>query len=75
VADVHATKITTLYAGLVVALLAMSASAKLENLDARWSDYAKQMDSFEPAYTFPHSTCFKAAALQYDLPETPARVT
>ncbi|HSG97494.1 MAG TPA: lytic transglycosylase domain-containing protein [Woeseiaceae bacterium] len=66
----RATKIRTLCAGLVVALLAMSASAKLENLDARWSDYAQQKDSFEPAYTFPHSTCFKAAALRYDLPET-----
>ncbi len=26
--------------------------------------------TLEPAYRFPYSTCFKAAALQYDLPET-----
>ena len=66
----RSTRITILFAGVVAALLAMTASAKVENLDAKWSDYAKYESTFEPAYTFPHATCFKAAALQYDLPET-----
>ena len=55
---------------LALTLLAASATAKLDDLDARWADYTRQQASYEPAYTFPHSTCFKAAAIQYDLPET-----
>ena len=51
-------------------LLAAAAGAARQDLDAQWSAYASSQTSLEPAYRFPHSTCFKAAALQYDLPET-----
>jgi len=50
--------------------LTMSAEAMRPDLDEQWRSYARSQGTVEPAYTFPHSTCFKAAALQYDLPET-----
>ena len=56
--------------GALLALSATAASATSQDLDAQWARYAQQQASAEPAYAFPHSTCFKAAALQYDLPET-----
>lgn len=54
------------------ALAASSVTAAVvrQDLDAQWKSYAHSQVTAEPAYTFPHSTCFKAAALQYDLPET-----
>jgi len=48
----------------------MTAAAVRQDLDAQWQTYAHNQVAAEPAYKFPHSTCFKAAALQYDLPET-----
>ena len=51
-------------------LLATAGHATRQDLGALWASYASTGASAEPAYTFPHSTCFKAAALQYDLPET-----
>ena len=55
------------------ALLAASTLAVAtvrQDLDAQWRSYAHNQVATEPAYKFPHSTCFKAAALQYELPET-----
>ena len=51
-------------------LFALTADAARQDLDAQWASYASAQTSLEPAYQFPYSTCFKAAALQYDLPET-----
>lgn len=54
----------------LLALFTITAFATSRDLDAQWARYAQQQAGIEPAYAFPHSTCFKAAALQYDLPET-----
>lgn len=52
-------------------ILAMTADANIEqDLDAAWRNYRSVQSDSEPAYTFPHSTCFSVAALEYDLPET-----
>ena len=51
-------------------LLAASSYAVRQDLDAAWAGYADSQANLEPAYQFPHATCFKAAALQYQLPET-----
>ena len=60
-----------LVAGLAVAaLLPALAFATRTDLDARWQDYLANRSDLAPAYRFPHATCFKAAALQYDLPES-----
>jgi len=48
----------------------ISTAAVRQDLDAQWRTYAHSQVTAEPAYKFPHATCFKAAALQYDLPET-----
>ena len=48
----------------------MSAGATRQDLEERWQEYSNSQTGLEPAYTFPHSTCFKTAALQYGLPET-----
>jgi len=50
--------------------VAFSAQATRPDLDAVWQDYTANQASLEPAYTFPHSTCFRVAALEYGLPES-----
>jgi len=54
----------------IALMTGLTAEAMLQDLNEQWRTYAQSQGTVEPAYTFPHSTCFKAAALQYDLPET-----
>ena len=58
----------------ILALLCLPGfvSASMDNaaLDAAWKNYAANQRHLEPAYQFPHATCFGVAALEYDLPET-----
>ena len=56
--------------GILLALYAMTAEATRQDLEARWQEYASSQTALEPAFKFPHATCFKAAALQYGLPES-----
>ena len=42
----------------------------MTNLEQSWQDYYSNHAQLEPAYRFPHSTCFGAAAIEHDLPET-----
>ena len=63
-------KIVILLGGLIFVLLAMTADASKVDLDSQWENYTRHLSANEPAYRFPHATCFKASALQYDLPET-----
>ncbi|MDH3303817.1 MAG: lytic transglycosylase domain-containing protein [Gammaproteobacteria bacterium] len=56
--------------GIVLMVLAYTAAAAKPDLDAAWQNYSANQTSLEPAYTFPHATCFSVAALQYDLPES-----
>lgn len=58
--------------GLLLALLAAPSWSSREDadFDIAWQRYLDTQRAIEPAYTFPHSTCFKAAALAYRLPET-----
>ena len=67
---VRLAKISIIAIGTLLTLFSMTADATIQDLDAQWARYAKQQTDVEPAYAFPHSTCFKAAALQYNLPET-----
>jgi hypothetical protein len=62
---------TGLVAGAMLVLsLVTSGHAKRQDLDSLWASYADQRAALPPAYTFPHATCFKAAALEHGLPET-----
>ena len=51
-------------------LLSLSAKASDESadFDSAWRNYTNSRTHLEPAYRFPHATCFGAAALAYDLP-------
>lgn len=59
-------------AGFVLSVFAMTAAATTghNNLDNAWRDYKTYQSAAEPAYKFPHATCFRIAALEYDLPES-----
>jgi hypothetical protein len=61
-----------LVVGLVTTFVTLSANAlsRHSELDASWRNYASTRTSSEPAYQFPHASCFRAAALQYDIPES-----
>ncbi|MCP4299840.1 MAG: lytic transglycosylase domain-containing protein [Gammaproteobacteria bacterium] len=63
-------KTTITVGGVVLILLALTAGASRPDLDAAWQTFSAQQTSLEPAYTFPHATCFRVAALEYDLPES-----
>lgn len=39
-------------------------------LDRAWRDYLMNDQNLQPSYRFPHTTCFRAAAAEHDLPET-----
>jgi hypothetical protein len=58
--------------GFITTFMALSANAlsRHNELDASWRNYASTRTSTEPAYQFPHASCFRAAASQYDLPES-----
>ena len=58
------------FVALILLAPATTSLAARQDLDTMWADYAGSRASLEPAFRFPHATCFKAAALQYDLPET-----
>ncbi len=51
-------------------VLALTADASRPDLDAAWQDYSTNQASLQPAYSFPHATCFRAASLAYGLPES-----
>lgn len=56
--------------GIILMVLPGSAGAAKPDFDAAWQNYSANQASLEPAYTFPHATCFSVAALEYDLPES-----
>jgi hypothetical protein len=68
----RSSRTSTLVVGLIIMFFALSANAltRHDELDASWRDYVSGAASIEPAYQFPHASCFRAAALQYDLPES-----
>ncbi len=57
-----------LLCALLAALPAAAGLARQQDLDAAWQDYADNLASFAPVYTFPHASCFNAAAAEYGLP-------
>ena len=58
--------------GLMLAVTTPDARATLAeaDLDSAWQHYLEAKTGVEPAFTFPHATCFDVAALEYDLPKT-----
>jgi hypothetical protein len=67
------TKSERVLRGLAVLLIALAAtglSAKDTDYDSAWQAYTASGARLEPAYRFPHATCFGTTAVQYELPET-----
>lgn len=57
--------------GSLLTVFAMTADANIEpNLDVAWRGFMNGNVAAEPAFRFPHATCFSVAALEHDLPET-----
>ncbi len=65
-------RVTSVFLTALALLLSAGATARDDavDFDSAWRSYALSRTHLEPAYRFPHSTCFGAAALQYDLPLT-----
>lgn len=63
-------RLLPIFAAIALLVFAMTAQAKTEDYDAAWRDYTVTKATLVPAYTFPYATCFKVAALEYDLPES-----
>ena len=58
---------------LLLACLAPGGAARAAaggDLDAAWRSYLETQAHVEPAYRFPHASCFAAAAIEHRLPET-----
>jgi hypothetical protein len=66
----HGRSFSSVLGGIVLTAFALSADAVRPDLESVWQDYSANQTSLEPAYTFPHSTCFRVAALEYGLPES-----
>ncbi len=62
------------FAGIALGLLCVVSAARAamddDALDSAWRQYAETGQHVEPAYRFPHATCFAATAIEYGLPET-----
>ena len=55
---------------LLMLFAAPDSRAMETDLDSAWRDYASERAHLDPAYRFPHASCFGSAALQHGLPET-----
>jgi hypothetical protein len=65
------TPATGCFLGALLLLSLVSAGhATRQDLASLWASYADNRATLRPAYTFPHATCFRAAALEHGLPET-----
>ena len=49
---------------------AIAATTHVPDPDAAWKNYLATGTQLEPQYRFPHASCFRAASVTYDLPET-----
>ncbi len=65
-------RVETVLLIVITLLLSLGATASDEttDFDSAWRSYSSSQTHLEPAYRFPHATCFGAAALEYDLPLT-----
>jgi hypothetical protein len=66
----NGSSIFSILGGIVLTVFSLSADAVRPDLESAWQDFSANQTSVEPAYTFPHSTCFRVAALEYGLPES-----
>lgn len=63
-------KVAFVVVGIFLVAMALTADAAKPDLNSAWQDYSVSRATLEPAYTFPHSTCFSVAALEYGVPKS-----
>lgn len=64
------TALRAMLAAWAVLLAPMAGATGIADPAVAWRSYAATADSAVPHVRFPHETCFRAAALEYDLPWT-----
>jgi len=58
---------------ICIALSPLASVAKTEQTadpESAWKNYVATGTNIQPRYRFPHASCFRTAAITYDLPET-----
>lgn len=51
-------------------LATLATTGQVSDPGSAWKEYVASGTGIEPRYRFPHASCFRAAAIAYDLPET-----
>lgn len=59
-----------LFAILALCLAVPALPTVSDSPESAWENYLARDTAIEPRYRFPHATCFRAAALAHELPET-----
>ena len=60
----------TILIACLVSAAALGVPGNVDNPELAWKNYLATGTGLEPRYRFPHATCFRAAAVTYQLPET-----
>jgi len=55
---------------LLIAPLGWAVDAELPDPDTAWKNYARGETNIRPTYQFPYASCFRAASVDYQVPET-----
>jgi hypothetical protein len=55
---------------LVGPMSTWAVDVELPDPDTAWKNYARGETSLRPTYQFPHASCFRAASVDYQVPET-----
>jgi hypothetical protein len=63
-------QLVVLIVAWLTAGIALAVPGALDDPEAAWQNYLARDTSTEPRYRFPHASCFRAAAVSHDLPET-----
>ena len=55
---------------LLIAPLGWAVDAELPDPDTAWKNYSSSQTNLRPTYQFPFASCFRAASIDYQVPET-----
>jgi len=64
------TTLLSILASLSMSFGALAAMGNVADADLAWRQYLETDTNLKPSFQFPHASCFRAAAIAYDVPET-----
>jgi hypothetical protein len=64
------TALLSILASLSISSGALAAVGSVADADVAWRQYLEKDTNLKPSFQFPHASCFRAAAIAYDVPET-----